>query len=100
MPIVQAGATNRRSRLAAERRAQLAPLRKRIQGIEAEMDKLRKLIARIDMALADPALFTSDPAKGARLSKERVDAIRSLDTFEEEWLTLSAEYEEAEGAES
>ena len=29
-----------RRRLAAERRAQLAPLRKRIQGIEAEMEKL------------------------------------------------------------
>ncbi|WP_370674207.1 ABC-F family ATP-binding cassette domain-containing protein [Pleomorphomonas sp. PLEO] len=85
-----------RRRLAAERRVQLAPLRKRIQGIEADMDKLRKLIARIDAALADPALFTSDPAKGARLSKERADALRGLDTLEEEWLTLSAEYEEAE----
>ena len=53
-----------RRRLAAERRAQLAPLRKRIQGIEAEMDKARKLIARIDAALADPALFTNDPVKG------------------------------------
>lgn len=89
-----------RRRLAAERRAQLAPLRKRIQGIEAEMDKARKLIARIDAALADPALFTSDPAKGAKLSKERAEAVRGLDTFEEEWLTLSAEYEEAEASDS
>lgn len=89
-----------RRRLAAERRAQLAPLRKRIQGIEVDMEKLRKLIARIDAALADPALFTSDPAKGAKLSKERADALRSLDTFEEEWLILSAEYEEAEAAET
>jgi ATP-binding cassette subfamily F protein 3 len=85
-----------RRRLAAERRAQLAPLRKRIQGIEAEMEKLRRTIARIDAALADPALFTADPQKGARLSKERADAVRSLDTSEEEWLILSAEYEEAE----
>ena len=87
-----------RRRLAAERRAQLAPLRKRIQGIEAEMEKTRKLIARIDAALAEPSLFTQDPAKGARLSKERADAVRNLDTFEEEWLILSAEYEEAEAA--
>ena len=64
------------------------------------MDKARKLIARIDAALADPALFTNDPVKGTRLSKERADAVRGLDTFEEEWLTLSAEYEEAEAAES
>jgi ATP-binding cassette subfamily F protein 3 len=85
-----------RRRLAAERRAQRAPLRKRIQGIEAEMEKLRRTIARIDAALADPALFTADPQKGARLSKERADAVRSLDTSEEEWLILSAEYEEAE----
>jgi ATP-binding cassette subfamily F protein 3 len=89
-----------RRRLAAERRAQLAPLRKKIQALETRMDGHRKTVARIDEALAVPDLFTRDPQKGARLSKDRAAEMRSLDEAEEEWLTLSAEYEAAEAADA
>jgi ATP-binding cassette subfamily F protein 3 len=85
-----------RRRLAAEKRAQLAPLRKRIQGVEARIEELRKAQRRLDEALADPALFTRDAAKGTRLAKERADASRAIDAAEEEWLELSGAYEAAE----
>lgn len=85
-----------RRRLAAERRAQLAPLRKRIQAVEARIEALKKDLARLDAALADPALFARDPSKGAKLSKDRADAIKAIDASEEEWLELSGEYEAAE----
>ncbi len=85
-----------RRRLAAEKRAQLAPLRKRIQAVEARIETLKKDLAKLDGALADPALFTRDPAKGAKLSKDRADCARAIDAAEEEWLELSGEYEAAE----
>jgi ATP-binding cassette subfamily F protein 3 len=87
-----------RRRLAAEKRAQLAPLRKRIQAVEGRIETLRASLRRLDEALADPGLFTRDPAAGTRLSKERADAARALDAAEDEWLTLSGEYEDAEAA--
>ncbi|WP_237154228.1 ABC-F family ATP-binding cassette domain-containing protein [Oryzibacter oryziterrae] len=85
-----------RRRLAAEKRAQLAPLRKKIQTLETKMEQLRRDIAKIDAALAAPDLFTKDPAKGSKLSKDRADHVRALDHSEEEWLELSSEYEAAE----
>lgn len=84
-----------RRRNAAEKRAQLAPLRKEIQAIEKAMEKLRADIAKLDAALADPALFTKDAARGTKLSKERADTVKALETAEERWLELSESYEAA-----
>ncbi|WP_181701915.1 ABC-F family ATP-binding cassette domain-containing protein [Chthonobacter albigriseus] len=85
-----------RRRQAAERRAQLAPLRKKIQAVESRIEALKKTLKGLDDQLADPALFTRDPAKGARLSKDRADTQGAIDAAEEEWLELSGDYEAAE----
>ncbi|EJW11862.1 ABC transporter ATP-binding protein uup [Rhodovulum sp. PH10] len=82
-------------RAAAERRAELAPLKRKIGKAEQEIAKLHKRIATLDEALADPALYTRDPAKAASLAKDRAAAAEALARHEDEWLTLSAEYEEA-----
>ncbi|NVO17706.1 MAG: ABC-F family ATP-binding cassette domain-containing protein [Rhodoplanes sp.] len=82
-------------RAAAERRAELAPLKRRIGKLEQQIEKLHKRIAELDIALADPALYTRDAAKAATLAKERADATNALGTAEDEWLTLSTEYEAA-----
>jgi ATP-binding cassette subfamily F protein 3 len=87
-----------RRRQAAALREQLAPLRKRIKDTEAEIDKLHKKIAKLDADLAHPDLFVKDAAKGARLSKDRSDAAKALETAEELWLELSGEYEAANAA--
>lgn len=79
----------------AEKRASLAPLKKRINEAEAQTAKLEKLIAALDVELADPALYEKSPAKAAEKAKQRSDAATKLSQLEELWLELSAEYEEA-----
>ncbi|MFB9951176.1 ribosomal protection-like ABC-F family protein [Rhizobium puerariae] len=79
----------------AEKRASLAPLRKKINEIESLTARLEKLIQVLDAELADPALYDKSPAKAAQKAKERSDAAAKLAAAEEEWLMLSSEYEEA-----
>jgi ATP-binding cassette subfamily F protein 3 len=85
-------------RAAAERRAELAPLKRRITALEAEMAKLGGRMAEIDQALADAKLYENDPARAAKLAKERADAAGALAGAEEQWLELSGEYESAAAA--
>jgi ATP-binding cassette subfamily F protein 3 len=79
----------------AERRASLAPLKKKINEIESLTAKLEKQIQVLDKELADPALYEKAPAKAAQKAKERGEAAARLSAAEEEWLLLSSEYEEA-----
>ncbi|CDZ47927.1 ATP-binding cassette domain-containing protein [Neorhizobium galegae] len=79
----------------AEKRASLAPLKKKINEIEAVTAKLEKLIKVLDKELADSALYEKAPAKAAQKAKERGEAAAKLSAAEEEWLMLSSEYEEA-----
>lgn len=90
-PSDQTGQAKRKE--AAERRASLAPLKKKIASAEKRMGDLQADISRIDEKLSDPTLFTQDPAKGARLSKKRSDVERELMALEEEWLLLSEDYD-------
>jgi ATP-binding cassette subfamily F protein 3 len=82
-------------RAAAQLRAELAPLRRRITEAEAGMARLNEEIARIDAALADAGLFARDPAAAARLAKARSDAAQALARAEENWLTASEALEAA-----
>ena len=79
----------------AEKRAELAPLRKRIGDADARIKKLNVDLARFDAALAEADLFARDPAKAAQLAKARSDAADALAHAEEEWLAASGEYEAA-----
>ncbi|PTM98819.1 ABC-F family ATP-binding cassette domain-containing protein [Mycoplana dimorpha] len=79
----------------ADRRASLAPLRKRINDIEALTAKLEQQIQLLDAELADPSLYEKNPAKAAQKAKERSDAAAKLAAAEEQWLELSSEYEGA-----
>lgn len=79
----------------ADRRATMAPLKKKINEIEALTAKLEKQIQALDAELADPTLYEKNPAKAAQKAKERSDASDKLAHAEEQWLELSSEYEEA-----
>ncbi|WP_454745368.1 ABC-F family ATP-binding cassette domain-containing protein [Ciceribacter selenitireducens] len=94
-PVADQASKADQRKLAAERRASLAPLRKKINDIEAETKKLEKLIATLDTELGDPALYEKSPAKAAEKVKQRGEAAARLSAAEEQWLELSAEYEEA-----
>jgi ATP-binding cassette subfamily F protein 3 len=91
----EGGTSADRRREAAEKRKALQPLKKKVTAAESAIEKLTAAIARIDEALADPALYERDPAKAASLNKDRSDAEKALGKAEEDWLLLSAEYEDA-----
>ncbi|HEY0441266.1 MAG TPA: ABC-F family ATP-binding cassette domain-containing protein [Xanthobacteraceae bacterium] len=80
-------------RAAADKRAELAPLRRRINAAEKEMERLTQEIARLDSVLASGDLFARDSAKAASLGKARATASAALAKAESDWLDASAEYE-------
>jgi ATP-binding cassette subfamily F protein 3 len=84
-------------RAAAEKRIELAPLRRRISDADAAVKRLAKEIATIDAALAEPGLFARDPARAAALAKARADAATALARAEDDWLEASAAFESAMG---
>jgi len=86
-------------REAAVRRAALEPIAKQIKAAEALIDKARKRIEAIEQQLADPALYEKNPAKAAQLAKERSDLVDTVAEQEDNWLELSAQYEEGMAAE-
>ncbi len=87
--------TGNARRDSAEKRAELAPLRKRIGDADTMVKKLNADLVRLDTALAETDLFARDPAKAARLAKTRSDTAQALARAEEEWLAASSEYENA-----
>ncbi len=82
-------------RLAAEKRAETAPLRRRVSLAEADIARLAAQLEKIDAALAQGDLFAREPAKAAALAKARTDTAAALAMAEEEWLAASAAIEGA-----
>ena len=80
---------------AAQKRDLLKPLKTKIDAAEKEMNRLQEKIAKLDEALADPEFFTREPERATKFAKERAYCEKKLIKTEEEWLELSAEYEEA-----
>jgi len=79
----------------AQKRSQLKPLQQKIKAAEKEMARLQEKIEKLDEALADPTFFQTDPDRAAKFAKERAFCEKKLVKTEEEWLELSAEFEEA-----
>ncbi len=86
-------------KVAADRRKQLAPLRRKIKEIESLTERLEIQIQKLDAELAEPTIYDRSPGLAADKARERNQAQRSLASAEEEWLELSAEYDEAIAAE-
>jgi ATP-binding cassette, subfamily F, member 3 len=82
-------------RAAAEKRIELAPLRRRVADAEKAVTRLTAEIARLDATLAD--LFARDPGKAATLAKARAEHADALAAAEEDWLAASAELEASSG---
>jgi len=82
-------------RESAERRQKLKPLKEKVEIAESQIATLNAEIKKYDAALADPLLFTKDPAKGSAVSKKRAEAVRKLAAVEERWLAMNEEYERA-----
>ncbi len=95
--VVIAANRNDQRRSAAQKRAELQPLRNKQKAAEKRIETLQSLITELDRFLADPALFARDPAKGADLSRDRARAVEALAAAEEEWLEAGTALEEAAG---
>ena len=79
----------------AKTRRETAPLRKKIEAVEARMAKFAGLITKVDDMLAHPDAYAKDPAKATQLAQQRAELVRALAGAEEEWLALSEELEAA-----
>jgi ATP-binding cassette subfamily F protein 3 len=85
-------------REAAERRAQLAPLKKAVQVAEKRLETLTAELARLDAALADAGLYQKDPTRAQALVLERGLKAKALGEAEEAWLAATEAFESAEAA--
>lgn len=83
-------------RLAAERRSELAPLKKAVRTAEDLVEKLSAEIARLDEVLADQRIYTADPAAAQAAAQQRRRIAKQLQEAEEAWLAASEAYERAE----
>jgi ATP-binding cassette subfamily F protein 3 len=80
---------------AAERRAAAAPLKEKIKLIETAIKRFESTLLKCDEALAFSDSFANDAVKGADFAKQRNETLVKMRKAEEEWLALSAQYEEA-----
>ncbi|WP_338723203.1 ABC-F family ATP-binding cassette domain-containing protein [Devosia sp. XK-2] len=83
---------------AAARRAELAPLKKKIADAETKMKRLRAEIDKVDAHLADPKIYDGSPDRLIALGRDKSRFTTDLEAVEESWLELSAKLEEAERA--
>ncbi|HYD32325.1 MAG TPA: ABC-F family ATP-binding cassette domain-containing protein [Azospirillaceae bacterium] len=82
-------------RAAAEQRAQLAPLRRKVQDAEKRIAKFSDAKTKLETQLADPALYTGPSDKVTRLQIDLGEAQKRLAAAEEEWLEAQEALESA-----
>jgi ATP-binding cassette, subfamily F, member 3 len=85
---------------AAQKRAEIAPLRKSIKSAEQKIARLREELAKVDAILADPKIYDGAPERVILLGKDKSRCEREIEKAEESWLSMSAELEEAEKAQA
>jgi ATP-binding cassette subfamily F protein 3 len=92
----EAGAAPPRNdkKAAALARAQLAPLKKELDAVEAKVARITKTLAEIDVSLADPKVFKR-PNEMVQLGKDRARAQDNLARAEAEWMEMAQKYETA-----
>jgi ATP-binding cassette, subfamily F, member 3 len=81
-------------RQAAERRAGLAPLKKKMDHAEQLVARITVEIAGYDTRLADPTLY-DDAAKAQKIAQDRGQLAKTLADAEEAWLLATEAYEGA-----
>ncbi|MDF1607213.1 ABC-F family ATP-binding cassette domain-containing protein [Hoeflea sp. YIM 152468] len=93
------GSKSEKRKQAAQARAGLAPMKKKIKDFEALVERLSKQIQSLDAELANPDQFADAPYKIAQKTKQRGERAAELAKAEEEWLILTSEYDEQSAAE-
>jgi len=91
----RAAATTRadQRRAAAERRAELAPLKKAMEAAERQVAKISADMAKLDAVLADSDIYTSEPERAQKAALDRGQLAKQLEVAEEAWLEAGEAYE-------
>jgi ATP-binding cassette subfamily F protein 3 len=91
-----AGRTKGGRRQAAERRNELAPLKKRVADAEAAVARLEKRKAELESAIADPALYNGDSRKLVALQRDVAQVAKALEIAENSWASAQEEWDRAQ----
>jgi len=84
-------------RLDAEKRQRLAPLRKKQQAAEKQMEKLQAQLSTIEEQLSDSGLYDAGHKDELNKLLQQQGSIKSnLESVEMEWIELSEQLEESE----
>jgi ATP-binding cassette subfamily F protein 3 len=75
--------------------AMVLPLKRKLEAAEAVLARETRAAAELDKALADPTIFTRDPAKAADLGRQRAKKQAALDAAETKWIAAAEAYEMA-----
>jgi len=85
-------------RAAAERRAQIAPLKRAVETAEKKLAILNDQLSKVEAALNTPGLYEKEPPRVIALTKQRADVAARVGEAETQWLTASEAYEAARAA--
>ena len=91
--VAQAAAPLPPPKPAARPKIPSGPARRRAEAAEVVLARITDAVAKLDLALTDPAVFAKDPAKAADLGRQRQAAQAKLDQAEKEWLEAVEVYE-------
>ena len=87
----------RQRQQAAEKRAQLQPLKQALKRLEKQMEQLTQRLADLEQKLADPAIYQGGQARDPQVPawlKEQANLRQELAQVEESWLASSEELEQ------
>ncbi|MFV0368404.1 MAG: ATP-binding cassette domain-containing protein [Hyphomicrobiaceae bacterium] len=85
-------------RAAAERRAELAPLKKALEAADKNVARLTGEISKLDLLLADTELYNAEPERAQKAAAQRGKLARQLADAEDAWLEAGEAYEQAKTA--
>ena len=94
---MRASRTDQR-RAAAEKRAELAPLKKAMLAAEKQIEKLTKEITALDAVLGNSAIYSTEPQRAQAAAQQRGQFVREQQAAEDAWLAATEAYEEASEA--
>ncbi|MBV7298827.1 ABC transporter ATP-binding protein [Enterovibrio paralichthyis] len=90
-------ARKEQKRLEAEFRRQTAPLRKKIDALDTQLENFSATIADVESQLAEPSLYeAANKEKLTELLRRQADAKSSLEEVELEWMDLQEQLEQME----
>lgn len=90
-------ARKEQKRLEAEFRKQTAPIRRKIDNLDTQIDKLSAIIADAEVQLSEPSIYdAANKDTLAQQLKRQAEAKSSLEEVELEWMDLNEQLEQME----